>query len=64
MKHAVYLVGMSVLVGLFTMNTLLGIDWLMVGHGLHPLVAFVIDGIIGYLMVMATNAHCGEYDYE
>lgn len=60
MKHAVYLVGMSVLVGLFTSITLLGIDWFMVGHGLHPLVAFPIDGIIVYLMVMATNVYCGE----
>lgn len=64
MKHAVYLVSMSVLVGLFTLITLLGIDWFMVGHGLHPLVAFVIDVIIGYLMVMAINVYCGEYDYE
>ncbi len=64
MKHAVYLVGMSVLVWLLTSITLLGINWLIVGHGLHPLVAFGIDGIIGYLMVMATNAYCGEYDYE
>lgn len=60
MKHAVYLVGMSVLVWVFTSITLLGIDWFMVGHGLHPFVAFVIDGIIGYLMVMATNVYCGE----
>lgn len=63
MKHAVYLVGMSVLVWVFTSITLLGIDWFMVGSvnlGLHPLVAFVIDGIIGYLMVMATNVYCGE----
>lgn len=60
MKHAVYLVGMSVLVGLFTSITLLGIDWFMVGHGLHPLVAFPIDVIIVYLMVMAINGYCGE----
>lgn len=60
MKHAVYLVGMSVLVWVFTSITLLGIDWFMVGHGLHPLVAFVNDGIIVYLMVMATNVYCGE----
>lgn len=64
MKHAVYLVGMAVLVGLFTMITLRGIDWFMFGHGLHPLVAFPIDGIICYLMGMATNVYCGECDYE
>lgn len=60
MKHAVYLVEISVLVWVFTLIALLGIDWFMVGQGLHPLVAFPIDGIIGYLMVMAANVHYGE----
>lgn len=64
MKHAVYLVEITVLVWLFTMIALIGIDWFMVGHGLLLPVAFVIDGIIGYLMVMAANVYCGEQGHE
>lgn len=60
MKHAVYLVEITVLVWLFTLITLIGIDWLMAGHGPLLLVAFVIDGIIVHLMVMAANVYCGE----
>lgn len=64
MKHAVYLVEITVLVWMFTLVTLLGIDWFMDGNGFHPLVAFPIDVIIGHLMVMAANVYCGEQGHE
>lgn len=60
MKHAIYLVEITVLAWLFTSITLLGIDWFLVGYGLHPLVAFSSDVIIGYLMVIAAYVHYGE----
>lgn len=63
MRHSVYLVVMAVFAFFILTFTMAGIDWLLMGRGVHPLLSILADLLSVYGMVITHRVHCGEYEH-